>query len=104
MRTDRTPPARPGRRRLAAWALCAAVLPAAPAAQPDSTNGWGYPLDSLAADLARWRAHPLMHVDSIGLSSQGRPIWRVTVGESTGAVKPRVFAHARTHPAEVQSF
>ena len=85
-------------------ALCAAALFAPAAAQPDSTNGWGYPLDSLAADLARWRAHPLMRVDSIGLSVQGRPIWRVTVGESTGAVKPRVFTHARTHPAEVQSF
>ncbi len=76
-------------------------------AQPDSTNGWGYPLDSLAADLARWRANPLMKVDSIGLSVQGRPIWRVTVGEATngsGSAKPRVFVHARTHPAEVQSF
>src|SRR5690606_8029485 len=73
-------------------------------AQPDSTNGWGYPLDSLDADLARWRLHPEMRVDSIGLSAQGRPIWRVTVGEEQGVVKPRVFVHARTHPAEVQSF
>jgi hypothetical protein len=72
--------------------------------QPDSTNGWGYPLDSLNADLARWRQHPRMKVDSIGLSAQGRPLWRVTVGEESGAVKPRVFVHARTHPAEVQAF
>jgi hypothetical protein len=73
-------------------------------AQPDSTNGWGYPLDSLHADLARWRQHPAMRVDSIGLSAQGRPLWRVTVGEERGVVKPRIFVHARTHPAEVQSF
>lgn len=72
--------------------------------QPDSTNGWGYPLDSLQADLARWRQHPAMRVDSIGVSTQGRPLWRITVGEEEGVVKPRVFVHARTHPAEVQSF
>jgi hypothetical protein len=73
-------------------------------AQPDSTNGWGYPLDSLTADLARWRSNPFMKVDSIGRSVQNRPLWRITVGEETGIVKPRVFVHARTHPAEVQSF
>jgi hypothetical protein len=82
----------------------ALLFPTVPQAQPDSTNGWGYPLDSLSADLARWRAHPAMRVDSIGLSVQGRPLWRVTVGEETGVVKPRIFVHARTHPAEVQSF
>jgi hypothetical protein len=73
-------------------------------AQTDSTNGWGYPLDSLNADLTRWRQNPLMRVDSIGLSVQGRPVWRVSVGEEAGVTKPRVFVHARTHPAEVQSF
>ena len=96
-------PARPR----AALALCAALLPcflSTAAAQPDSTNGWGYPLDSLHADLARWRQHPLVRVDSIGLSVQGRPIWRVTVGEDPQRAKPRVFVHARTHAAEVQSF
>lgn len=80
------------------------LLPCTALAQPDSTNGWGYPLDSLHADLARWRQHPSLRVDSIGLSAQGRPLWRVTVGEEAGVVKPRIFVHARTHPAEVQSF
>jgi hypothetical protein len=79
-------------------------LATAALAQPDSTNGWGYPLDSLTADLSRWRANPLMKVDSIGRSVQNRPIWRITVGEEQGVVKPRVFVHARTHPAEVQAF
>jgi hypothetical protein len=82
--------------------LTLSALPAL--AQPDSTNGWGYPLDSLTADLARWRANPLMKVDSIGRSVQNRPIWRITVGEEAGVVKPRIFVHARTHPAEVQAF
>jgi hypothetical protein len=85
-------------------ALFACTAASTVSAQPDSTNGWGYPLDSLQADLVRWRQHPLMKVDSIGLSVQGRPLWRVTVGEQSGAVKPRIFVHARTHPAEVQSF
>ncbi len=73
-------------------------------AQPDSTNGWGYGYDSLELDLARWRQNSLMRVDSIGLSVQGRPIWRINVGEQAGVVKPRIFVHARTHPAEVQAF
>lgn len=85
-------------------ALLCAVSAISAVAQPDSTNGWGYPLDSLAADLARWRANPLMKVDSIGHSVRNRPIWRITVGEEPGVVKPRVFVHARTHPAEVQAF
>jgi len=86
------------------WLLITALSALPTSAQPDSTNGWGYPIDSLQADLVRWRQNPLMRVDSIGVSAQGRPLWRVTVGESTGVVKPRVFVHARTHPAEVQSF
>jgi hypothetical protein len=89
----------------AALGLFALVTGFSPAwAQPDSTNGWGYPLDSLQADLARWRQNPLLRVDSIGLSAQGRPLWRVTIGEVAGTPKPRIFVHARTHPAEVQSF
>jgi hypothetical protein len=90
--------------RLTRIASLVLTLVACGAAQPDSTNGWGYPLDSLQADLMRWRQNPLMRVDSLGLSVQGRPLWRVTVGETTGVVKPRIFVHARTHPAEVQSF
>jgi hypothetical protein len=73
-------------------------------AQADSTNGWGYTYDSLQNSLTRWRQNPLMRVDSIGRSVQNRPLWRITVGEQSGAVKPRIYVHARTHPAEVQAF
>ncbi len=106
-RVFRLTPASPrtvGGMRLTLCLLLMAGAFAPSSAQPDSTNGWGYPLDSLQADLVRWRQHPAMRVDSIGLSAQGRPLWRVTVGEEQGVSKPRVFVHARTHPAEVQSF
>lgn len=97
-------PLKRSRARLPGLLAGACLFPVMAFAQPDSTNGWGYPLDSLHADLARWRQHPHMRVDSLGLSAQGRPLWRVTVGEEAGVVKPRIFVHARTHPAEVQSF
>lgn len=81
-------------------------------AVPDSTNGWGYDLDSLDRDLAVWKAHPDVRIDSIGASVQGRPIWMVSITDRSDSVAPvsgragpkrRVVAHARTHPWEVQS-
>jgi hypothetical protein len=92
------------RSRITALVFPFALAASSALSQPGPAQGWGYPLDSLAADLARWRQHPEMRVDSIGLSVQGRPLWRITVGEETGVPKPRIFVHARTHPAEVQSF
>jgi hypothetical protein len=75
-----------------------------PAQSPaDSTNAWGYDYDSLLVNLAQWRQNPLAKVDSIGASVQNRALWRITVGDTT-ANSPRVFVHARTHPAEVQAF
>lgn len=77
----------------------------------DST-AWGYGNDSLEADLALWKRHPHVRVDSFGASSLARPLWVVTLSDSTDSVasvpgrpgpKRRVFVHARTHPAEVQS-
>jgi hypothetical protein len=82
------------------------------AAEPDSTNGWGYGYDSLLQDLARWKRSPYVRVDSIGASVQGRALWMVSItgqGDSVGRGgdlaprKRRVFVHARTHPAEVQA-
>ncbi len=76
---------------------------------------WGYGYDSLLADLSRWGASPHVTLDSIGASVEGRAIWRVTVTESiplarlnaTSSVtekdRERIFIHARTHPAEVQT-
>jgi len=88
-------------------ALCGRLFSA-----PDAGNGWGYDLDSLARDLAVWRAHPDVRVDSIGASVQGRPLWMVTITDGSDSVAPvagrsgpkkRVVAHARTHPWEVQA-
>lgn len=79
---------------------------------PDSTNGWGYGLDSLARDLAAWKQSPHVRIDSIGASVQSRPIWMVSITEAGDSVgrggdlpprKRRVFMHARTHPSEVQA-
>lgn len=86
------------------------LLPTLPV-QADSTS-WGYGNDSLAADLASWRTHPDVRVDSIGASVLGRPLWMVTISDTSDSLastslrsgpKRRVFVHARTHPAEVQS-
>ena len=72
-------------------------------AAPDSTNAWGYNYDSLLVNLNQWRQNPLARVDSIGASVQNRALWRITIGDTT-LPRPRVFVHARTHPAEVQAF
>ncbi|HKP96834.1 MAG TPA: M14 family zinc carboxypeptidase [Fibrobacteria bacterium] len=102
---------------LAALCCSAAAIPASgsasgTAAKADSTNRWGYGYDSLLLDLAEWRKHPEVRIDSIGASVQGRAIWMVSItdaGDSLGPVddssskKRRIFIHARTHPAEVQA-
>lgn len=79
---------------------------------PDSTDKWGYGYDSLLLDLEKWRRNPLVKVDSIGATVEGRAIWMLTITEGRDSVgkagdpswrKRRVFVHARTHPAEVQA-
>lgn len=86
------------------------LLPSLPA-HADSTS-WGYGNDSLAADLASWKTHPDVRVDSFGASVLGRPLWMVTISDGSDSLasangrsepKRRVFVHARTHPSEVQS-
>lgn len=76
------------------------------------TTSWGYSNDSLAVDLALWKTHPDVRVDSFGASVLGRPLWMVTISDATdslassssrGGPKRRVFVHSRTHPSEVQS-
>ena len=71
-----------------------------------STNNWGYNYDSLLADLDIWRLSPYVKVDSIGLSVQGRPLWRLTISEDPNNVagKRTVNVHARTHPQETEGF
>jgi Zinc carboxypeptidase len=91
--------------RLFSAPLESAAVPLIPA--------WGYGYDSLKADLARWKAHPDVRIDSFGASVQGRGIWLVTITDPSDSLAPaigrtlpkrRILVHARTHPDEVQAF
>jgi len=88
------------------------AAPLQDAAAP-TVPGWGYGYDSLKADLARWKSHPDVRIDSFGASAQGRGLWMVTVTDASDSLAPvvgrtgpkrRVLVHARTHPDEVQAF
>ncbi|MFO7523858.1 MAG: M14 family zinc carboxypeptidase [Ignavibacteriaceae bacterium] len=71
-----------------------------------SINNWGYSYDSLLTDLDDWRESPFVKINSIGLSVQGRPLWRMTISddpESPGD-KRTIHIHARTHPQETEGF
>lgn len=72
----------------------------------ESVNNWGYSYDSLLADLEIWRLSPYVKIDSIGLSVQGRPLWRLTISSDPNNVtgKRTVHVHARTHPQETEGF
>lgn len=81
-------------------------------APADTLPQWGYGYAKLREDLDAWARHPLVKVDSIGSTVQGRAIWSLTITEGADSLgrpgdagwrKRRVFVHARTHPAEVQS-
>jgi hypothetical protein len=65
---------------------------------------WGYGFDSLRADIARWCQSQFVRLDSIGASVQGRPLYVLTIEDTTavGEGRKRVWVHARTHPSEVQ--
>ena len=69
-------------------------------------GNWGYGYDSLLIDLSRWSQSPYVTVDSIGVSVQNRALWQLTITSDipTSNVKKTIFAHARTHPGEVQAF
>lgn len=71
-----------------------------------STTNWGYSYDSLLADLEIWRLSPYVKIDSIGLSVQGRPLWRMTLSDDPENIegKRKVHVHARTHPQETEGF
>lgn len=67
--------------------------------------GWGYNFDSLGISLARWSQSPLVSLDTIGLSVQGRPIIEMRLAAREDSTpRPTVYIHARTHPGEVQAF
>jgi len=69
----------------------------------DTVPPWGYGYSDLLADLEHWKASPFVKVDSVGTSLQGRGIFMVTITEGDSQPRPRIFLHARTHPAEVQA-
>lgn len=72
----------------------------------ESLTNWGYSYDSLLAALDIWRNSPYVKIDSIGLSVQGRPLWRLTISADPFNVgeKRTVHVHARTHPQETEGF
>ena len=84
-----------------------------PCGYPDTTTlayrlaallNWGYGVDSLRADLARWSAVPFVRIDSVGESTQHRGLFMMTIQDTGRPLTPRkrVWIHARTHPNEVQ--
>ena len=84
-----------------------------PCGIPDTTTAayrlaaslnWGYSFDSLRTDITRWSTSPFVHIDSIGATVQNRPIYMLTIEDTSAATTPRkrVMIHARTHPNEVQ--
>lgn len=68
-------------------------------------EGWGYPFDSLLADINIWRKNQLITIDTFGFTLQNRPLIRLTIHTNLKSKihYRRVAIHARTHPAEVQS-
>lgn len=69
-------------------------------------NKWDYGYDSLLIELNNWKLSPYVKVDSIGLSVQQRPLWRLTISEDPENIlsKRTIHIHARTHPQETEGF
>ncbi len=69
-------------------------------------NKWDYSYDSLLIELNNWKLSPYVKVDSIGLSVQQRPLWRLTISEDPKNIlsKRTIHLHARTHPQETEGF
>ncbi len=71
-----------------------------------ASGNWGYGYDTLLIDLAEWKKSPFTKIDSVGATVQGRTMFVLTIQDTTSDslnVRQRVWIHARTHPAEVQS-
>lgn len=67
---------------------------------------WDYGYDSLLIELNSWRLSPYVKIDSIGLSVQQRPLWRLTISDDPENIstKRTIHVHARTHPQETEGF
>lgn len=76
--------------------------------QLNKTNGnkWDYGYDSLLIELNNWKLSQYVKIDSIGLSVQQRPLWRLTISEDPENIstKRTIHIHARTHPQETEGF
>lgn len=70
------------------------------------TPKWDYGYDSLLIELNNWKQSQYVKVDSIGLSVQQRPLWRLTISEDPNNIstKRTIHIHARTHPQETEGF
>lgn len=65
---------------------------------------WGYGRDALLADLQRWSLSPMLRIDVIGSSVQGRPLYHMVMTNPASQLrKKRIWIHARTHPNESES-
>ncbi len=72
--------------------------------KPGETAVWAYGTDALIADLQGWALHPMTHIDVIGNSTQGRPLYHVVITNPASQLpKKRIWIHARTHPIESES-
>ncbi len=67
---------------------------------------WDYGYDSLLIELNNWKQSQYVKVDSIGLSVQQRPLWRLTISGDPDNIsaKRTIHIHARTHPQETEGF
>ncbi|MFC2086327.1 M14 family zinc carboxypeptidase [Bacteroidota bacterium] len=67
---------------------------------------WGYSYDSLLNDIVQWETSDFIQIQSIGQSTLGKEIYELTISDfdETKNFKHRIYIHARTHPAEIQSF
>ena len=70
-----------------------------------SSTGWGFTLSDLQSTMKSWGKNSNVIIDTIGLSVDNRPLYRVSIMKD-GKVSNqpyRIAIHARTHPAEVQT-
>jgi hypothetical protein len=72
--------------------------------KPGEALLWGYGRDALFVDMQRWALHPMMEIDVIGSSVQGRPLYHIVLTNPASQIpKKRIWIHARTHPIEAES-
>ncbi|MFA6235167.1 MAG: M14 family zinc carboxypeptidase, partial [Bacteroidota bacterium] len=72
--------------------------------KPGDAQVWAYGRDALVADMQGWALHPMLSIDVIGSSVQGRPLYHMVLTNPASQLpKKRIWIHARTHPIESES-